>query len=194
MIRNLVAATACVVLMSGTAYSQTAPAPAEPAKQLTVTNKELFKPTSGAPAAPDATSMTKAGDGQILASGFIGKQIYNGDGDNAETVGKLNDLVIGPDGMVQAAVVGVGGFLGVGEKDVAIPPSQLKLSTRSDGKTWLVMNTTKDQLAAAPAFDRNAGFTDGVADPMKTGSTPPKETPAPASETPAPATPQNQSQ
>ena len=47
--------------------------------------------------------------------------------------GKLNDLVIGKDGLVQTAVIGVGGFLGVGQKDVAVAPTQLKLSVRSDG-------------------------------------------------------------
>ncbi|MEK1853942.1 MAG: hypothetical protein AAAC48_19260, partial [Phyllobacterium sp.] len=103
MIRNLIAATACVVLMSGTALSQTtAPAPAETPAPLTITNKELFKPAPGAaPAAPEATAMTKAAEGQILAAGFLGKAVYNGDSDKAESIGKLNDLVIGPDGMVQ---------------------------------------------------------------------------------------------
>lgn len=172
MMKKLIAAAACVAFMSGTALSQTAPAPAENTVPLTVTNKELFKPAAGTPAAAqDAAALTKALEGQILASGFIGKPVYNGDGDNAETIGKLNDLVIGPDGMVQAAVIGVGGFLGVGEKDVAVAPNQLKLSTRSDGNSWLVLNTTKDQLSAAPAFERSANFTDGVADPMKTGAT-----------------------
>jgi len=137
MIRNLIAATACVVLMYGTALSQTtapAPAPAETPAQLTVTNKELFKPAPGTPsAAPDIAALTKAAEGQILASGFLGKAVYDGDGDNAESIGKLNDLVTGPDGMVQTAVIGVGGFLGVGQKDVAVAPTQLKLSVRSDG-------------------------------------------------------------
>jgi PRC-barrel domain protein len=183
MIRNLIA-TACVVLMSGTALGQTtAPAPAETPAPLTVTNKELFKPATGTPpAAPEAPALTKAVEGQILASGFLGKAVYNGDGDNAESIGKLNDLVIGPEGMVQAAVIGVGGFLGVGQKDVAVAPAQLKLSMRSDGNSWLVINTTKDQLNAAPAFDRSANFTDGVADPMKAS----QSTTAPAApETPA---------
>lgn len=172
MMRNLIAAAACVAFMSGTALSQTAPAPAENAAPLTVTSKELFKPAAGAPpAAPDAAALTKASDGQILASGFLGKSVYSGDGDNAETIGKLNDFVIGPDGMVQAAVIGVGGFLGVGAKDVAVAANQLKLSTRSDGNSWLVLNTTKDQLSAAPAFERSDNFTEGVADPMKTGAT-----------------------
>ncbi|MEK1891402.1 MAG: PRC-barrel domain-containing protein [Phyllobacterium sp.] len=185
MIKTLIAATASVALMSGTALSQTAPAPAETPAPLTVTNKELFKPMAAAPAVSDVSSLTKASEGQILASGFLGKAVYNGDGDNAETIGDLNDLVIGQDGMVQAAIIGVGGFLGVGEKDVAMSPSQLKLSVRSDGKSWLVVDTTKEQLKAAPGFDRSANFTDGMADPMKTSATKsdasapaPMETPA----------------
>lgn len=187
MIRNLIAATACAVLMSGTALSQTtAPAPAETPAPLTVTNKELFKPAPGAaPAAPEATAMTKASEGQILAAGFLGKSVYNGDGDAAESIGKLNDLVIGPDGMVQAAVIGVGGFLGVGQKDVAIAASQLKLSIRSDGNSWLVLNTTKDQLNTAPAFDRSANFTDGVADPMKASKAEAEKTAPAVPEAPA---------
>jgi hypothetical protein len=184
MIRNLIATTACAVLMSGTALSQTtAPAPAE--APLTVTNKELFKPAPGMPAAPEATALTKAAEGQLLASGFLGTAVYNGDGDNAESIGKLNDLVIGPDGTVQAAVIGVGGFLGVGQKDVTVAPTQLKLSMRSDGNSWLVMNTTKDQLSAAPAFDRSANFTDGVADPMKASQSEADAAAPAAPETPA---------
>jgi hypothetical protein len=179
MFRNLIAATACVAFMSGTALSQgVSPAPAENPAPLTVTNKDVFKPAPGSPPAPDAASLTKASEGQILASEFIGTAVYNGDDDKAESVGKLNDLVIGPDGMVQAAVIGVGGFLGVGDKDVAVAPTELKLSMRSDGKTWLVMKTTKDQLNAAPAFDRSSNFTGGVADPMKTGSNTPATEPA----------------
>jgi hypothetical protein len=148
---------------------------------LTVTNKELFKPAPGTPqAAPEAAAMTKASEGQILASGFLGKAVYNGDSDKAESIGKLNDLIIGPDGMVQTAVIGVGGFLGVGQKDVAVAASQLKLSIRSDGNSWLVLNTTTDQLKAAPAFDRSANFTDGAADPMKASKTA-AETTAPGS-------------
>jgi len=161
------------------------PAPAETPAPLTVTNKELFKPATGMPpAAPEAAALTQAAEGQLLASGFLSKAVYNGDGDNAESIGKLNDLVIGPEDMVQAAVIGVGGFLGVGQKDVTVAPTQLKLSMRSDGNSWLVMNTTKDQLNAAPAFDRSANFTDGVADPMKASQSEADATPA-VPETPA---------
>jgi hypothetical protein len=176
MIRTLVATTAGLAMMTGVALSQATAPQAETAPPMTVESKELFKPMTGTTIDANAPIFLKATEGQILASGFVGTAVYNGDGDNAETIGKLNDIIIGPDGTVQAAVVGVGGFLGVGEKDVAVAPTQLKLSKRSDGNTWLVMNTTKDQLNSAPAFERSDNFTDGVADPAKadkntTGST-----------------------
>jgi PRC-barrel domain len=50
------------------------------------------------------------------------------------------------------AIISVGGFLGVGQKDVVIPFKELKVSTR-DGKDWLVLNRTKDELKLAPAYN-----------------------------------------
>ena len=63
--------------------------------------------------------------------------------------------MIDSSGNVTAAIIGVGGFLGVGQKDVAIPFKELKVSTR-EGKDWLVLNRTKDELKIAPAFDKKA--------------------------------------
>ena len=61
------------------------------------------------------------------------------------------------DGKIGAAIVGVGGFLGAGEKNVAVPFNSLKL-TDKNGKRYLVMNTTKEALKSAPGytFDRTA--------------------------------------
>ena len=56
-------------------------------------------------------------------------------------------------GNVTTAVVGVGGLLGVGKKDVAVPFKDLKVMSR-DGKDWLVLNQTKEQLKTAPAYDK----------------------------------------
>jgi len=56
-------------------------------------------------------------------------------------------------GNVTTAVVGVGGFLGAGKKDVAVPFKDLKVMSR-DGKDWLVLNQTKDQLKMAPAYEK----------------------------------------
>jgi hypothetical protein len=55
------------------------------------------------------------------------------------------------DGNVMMAVIGVGGALGAGQKEVAVPFKELKISSRN-GKEWLVLNRTKDDLKNAPAY------------------------------------------
>jgi ribosomal 30S subunit maturation factor RimM len=70
-------------------------------------------------------------------------------------VGNVTDLLIDSNGDVTAAIIGVGRFLDIGKKDVAIPFRELKVSTR-DSRIWLVLNRTKDELQMAPAYDRKA--------------------------------------
>jgi sporulation protein YlmC with PRC-barrel domain len=85
-----------------------------------------------------------------LASDIYKADVY----DNSEDkIGTVTDLIMDNTGTVTTAVVSVGGFLGVGAKDVAVPFNALKVTSR-DGKDWLVLNETKDQLKAAPAFDK----------------------------------------
>ena len=102
-----------------------------------------------APAAPEVS-----GDGH-LATQIIGENVYNGTGDDAQSVGDVNDIVLGADGKIEAVVVGVGGFLGIGEKDVAVDFAQLEWAER-DGDRWLVAPMTKEQLETQAAFDRSA--------------------------------------
>jgi sporulation protein YlmC with PRC-barrel domain len=86
----------------------------------------------------------------ISANDFIGKRVYSRAGDD---IGEVNDLIMTGNGGVQAVVLGVGGFLGIGEKDVAI--SMASIDMTKDGETVkLVVDGTKEQLAAAPAYDR----------------------------------------
>ena len=75
---------------------------------------------------------------------------------NNNKIGEIMDVLIEPSGQINAAIVGVGGFLGAGEKDVAVNFSSIKPSTK-DNKTYLTMDTTKDELKNAPGFkyDRN---------------------------------------
>ena len=85
-----------------------------------------------------------------LASDIYKADVY----DNAQDkIGVVSDLIMDNNGNVTTAVVGVGGFLGVGQKDVAVPFKDLKVASR-DGKDWLVLNQTKDELKAAPAWIR----------------------------------------
>ena len=84
-----------------------------------------------------------------LASDVYKAEVY----DPAEhKIGKVSDLMIDSNGNITAAVIGVGGFVGVARKDVMIPFKELKVSTR-DGKDWLVLNRTKDELKMAPAYN-----------------------------------------
>ncbi len=77
---------------------------------------------------------------------ILGQLIYN---DKGEAVGKADDIIIAPDKAVSYAIIGAGGFLGVGKHDVAVPVSQLK---ESDGKIVLA-GATKDAIKAMPAFE-----------------------------------------
>jgi sporulation protein YlmC with PRC-barrel domain len=71
-------------------------------------------------------------------------------------IGEVMDVLLVPDGRVSALIVGVGGFLGMGEKDVAVPFSAVRHTSR-DGKVYLTLDTTKDALknAVGLQYDRN---------------------------------------
>jgi sporulation protein YlmC with PRC-barrel domain len=66
-------------------------------------------------------------------------------------IGEITDVLVGKDGKVEAFIVSVGGFLGVGEKDVAVPFSAVHGSEKN-GKWYLTMNSTKDALKAAHGY------------------------------------------
>ena len=85
-----------------------------------------------------------------LASDIYKAEVY----DNSEDkIGVVTDLIVDNSGTVTTAVVSVGGLLGVGKKDVAVPFKSLKVESR-DGKDWLVLNQTKEELKVAPAYDK----------------------------------------
>ena len=78
-------------------------------------------------------------------------------------IGEVMDVLVTPDGNVSALIVGVGGFLGAGEKDVAVPFSAIK-HTEKNSKVYLTMDTTKDALKAAPGFKYDKNTTKWVPD------------------------------
>jgi sporulation protein YlmC with PRC-barrel domain len=77
---------------------------------------------------------------------ILGKDVYNDAGDK---VGEIDDLIVTPNKSLSYAIVGVGGFLGVGEHQVAVPVSRFK---QQMGKIVL-RGATKDALKAAPKFE-----------------------------------------
>src|SRR5690606_27680838 len=101
MIRNLLATTAIATLVATGAYAQP-----------TTTTEPTMQTEQAAP-------QVKHAEGH-LASNLIGETVYNGTGDDAENIGSVTDMVISNQGQIEALVVGVGGFLGIGRKDVAL--------------------------------------------------------------------------
>jgi sporulation protein YlmC with PRC-barrel domain len=77
---------------------------------------------------------------------ILGKDVYN---DAGEKIGDINDLIVAPSRAVSYAIVGVGGFLGMGEHNVAVPVSKFK---QQMGKIVL-SGATKEALKAAPKFE-----------------------------------------
>ena len=85
----------------------------------------------------------------VLSSNLIDLNITNA---ASETIGEIKDLVLSQ-GDLNGYVVAVGGFLGLGERYVVVHPNAVQISyTENDRKWHAVMNTTKDQLKAAPEF------------------------------------------
>jgi uncharacterized protein DUF937/PRC-barrel domain protein len=69
-----------------------------------------------------------------------------------EKIGTIKDLLIAPDGRIHAAVLSVGRFLGLGEKDIAVPMSALEIDRRSDGNR-VTIDVVRETLQSAPAFE-----------------------------------------
>ncbi|TMM51597.1 PRC-barrel domain-containing protein [Sulfitobacter sabulilitoris] len=115
-------------------------------------------------------AMTQMESSDFFASDLIGMRIYNSEveldamapvADGAELewddIGEINDLIVSPEGEVKAVILGVGGFLGLGERDVAISMDSIKIMTEEGdaGDRFLVVTTSKEMLEAAPAFERD---------------------------------------
>ncbi|WP_375451435.1 PRC-barrel domain-containing protein [uncultured Devosia sp.] len=98
-----------------------------------------------------ATGYT-AVDTDNLASELIDQPVYSSTGDDAENIGNVSDLIFSEDGSISAVVIGVGGFLGIGEKSVAVDFQMLQFTTAADNTERWVVETTADALNAAPDF------------------------------------------
>ena len=99
--------------------------------------------------APQTVQLTKVDVVKVStgyrASKVIGSSVVNDAGD---TVGKVDEIIVGPDGKAPFVVLSVGGFLGLGDKLVALPYEQM----RTDGKKIVLPGATKDSLKTLPEF------------------------------------------
>ena len=139
MIRTIMAATAVSVFAFTAALAQsTAPSVSGTTVQSTAPGSQ-------------ASFVARQNPDQFLASKFRGTDVV---GANNEKIGGVSDILFDKDGKVIAYVVGVGGFLGIGSKDVALAPDSFQIvpgDTPVNFKLRLAMS--KDQLKAATAFE-----------------------------------------
>jgi sporulation protein YlmC with PRC-barrel domain len=82
---------------------------------------------------------------------------------NNAKIGQIMDVLVDKSGKISTLIIGVGGFLGAGEKDVAVPFEEVQATTK-DNKIHLVMNTSKDALKSAPGFRYDSSTTTWVPD------------------------------
>lgn len=104
------------------------------------------QPQAGSQAQGQQTEMLK--ENQFRASKVIGADVY---GQDKDKIGEVEDLVLEEDGKISQVVVKVGGTLGMGGKNVAVPMSELKLDDLKDGR--LALDKTQQQLEQMAAFD-----------------------------------------
>jgi sporulation protein YlmC with PRC-barrel domain len=137
------------------------------APALAQTNQPAGSTTAPAATAPASgqmgTWMTQEQPGQWRASKLEGLNVYN---QNNEKIGDISELIVDSSGTIQAVVVGVGGFLGIGEQDVAIPFEQIKFVN----EPLAVATTATTTDPNAPAAPRAPATATAPATPAAPGT------------------------
>jgi len=171
-----------ILLSAGTYAQEATPPAETPAPTETAPADDAAAPLDAAPAPAETTpapvESTTPGDGldtgaaertdvhepwdmatgyvavdtDNLATKLIGMPVYSSPADDAEEIGTVNDLVFAEDGQITAVVIGVGGFLGIGQKNVAVDFQSLDFTLAADNTERWVLPTTADALTAAPDF------------------------------------------
>jgi sporulation protein YlmC with PRC-barrel domain len=92
--------------------------------------------------------LTTVPNNGITVSEYYKQSVYD---TKENKIGDVNDVLLDKSGQVSAVILGVGGFLGMGEKDVAVPFNAIKI-TEKDGNRYLVMDTSKEALQSATGY------------------------------------------
>jgi ribosomal 30S subunit maturation factor RimM len=85
---------------------------------------------------------------EFRTSQLVGSKVYNTANEN---IGSIEDIILKPDGTMDEVVLSVGGFLGIGDKYVAMPFNALKVS-RDGSSVKVTTDGTKDSLKALPDY------------------------------------------
>jgi len=155
---DLVAAPAFVVADEN---PPTAASPA-PATDMAASTTAPGTGVAAAPTAGIGDYIATLGPEQYLSQTLIGDEVNAGVSSDSDKIGNINDLILSADGRVDGFVVGVGGFLGLGEKDVGVPFDHIAMTRDENGDAHAALAANKEQLRGAPTFDRGLA-TDTIA-------------------------------
>ncbi len=153
--------TPAIALSSGAVLAeQSADKDADQKLQNTQQDQDATKATTGTAQTDQKTGdqsgmknqgyLDSAPPNGMQASELIGTDLKTS---GEESVGEIGDLIIDQDGQVVAVVVSVGGFLGMGEKHVAIDWNKVQMSSNQDDRD-LRVDVTRDELESAPGFEK----------------------------------------
>ncbi len=93
---------------------------------------------------------SQAGETDLTAERLTGAEVF---GPNDDSLGEVSEIVLADDGSVDAVVVDVGGFLGIGAKPVALPLSDIEILRADDGGDVRVhVPLTEDELDTMPEY------------------------------------------
>jgi len=136
-------------------HSSATTAPANPGMASSNTTSSRDAAARDAASAPHVTANSSDMFASVppsdeLSSKVVGLEVYNSQN---QDIGKIKDIAFDPQGGVKAYIVAVGGFLGMGDRYVAVNPSAIHVSYDSNAKKWhAAMNTDSAQLKSAPEY------------------------------------------
>ena len=103
-------------------------------------------------ASSDGYAATLGAD-EYLASNLVGDNVYGGATTDSDRIGEINNLIVSSDGRVDGIVIGVGGFLGIGQKDVGVPFDNVSMTRGENNEPHAMLAASRDQLKNAPSFE-----------------------------------------
>src|SRR6185437_4181388 len=126
-----------------------APAPAATPSQSSDVPKSLSPDHSATAAQETSPFLVKQDASELLAANLIGQTVMTV---NNESIGEVTDLITDKDGKILAVLIGAGGFLGIGQKDLAIRFQDIKVTRDENNDLTVTANVTKGMVAQAPDY------------------------------------------
>ena len=111
--------------------------------------------------AEDARMQSSVPSNSVTVTNWYKQSVY--DPKDAK-IGEIKDVLVDKSGRVSSLIIAVGGFLGAGEKDVAVPFDAVRATTKNNSKWYLVMNANKDSLKNSTGFKYDDSTTTWVPD------------------------------